>query len=138
MHSGEGGQKTERTSLGRAGERTSLGRAGERSSHSRTSLTRAGERTSHGRTSLTRTGERTSHRRTSLSRIGETTTPKTMTAISFSAECSRMRVVLINDYEGQGVPVLRLSSQEVGSVDRSFRLQPTSHVINLSSMTKRS
>lgn len=43
--------------------------------------------------------------------------PSTITAMSVSAVCSLARVVLINDYEGQGLPVLSLSSEEVRAHD---------------------
>lgn len=39
--------------------------------------------------------------------------PETMIAVSVSASCSLARIVLVNDYEGQGVPVLLLSSRQV-------------------------
>lgn len=40
--------------------------------------------------------------------------PSIMTALSVSAVCSKASMVLINDYEGQGVPVLDFSSRQVG------------------------
>lgn len=40
--------------------------------------------------------------------------PSIMMALSLSAVCSKASVVLINDYEGQGVPVLSFSSRQVG------------------------
>ena len=47
--------------------------------------------------------------------------PSTMAAVSFSAACSMARVVLVNDYEGRGVPVLRFSSRGFKAEGRGFK-----------------
>lgn len=41
--------------------------------------------------------------------------PQAVAALSLSASWSLARVVLINDYEGQGVPVLSFSANQVRS-----------------------
>ncbi len=47
--------------------------------------------------------------------------PSTMAAISLSATCSMARVVLVNDYEGQGVPVLSFSSRGLKAEGSGFK-----------------
>ncbi|CAM9455743.1 unnamed protein product [Ectocarpus sp. 4 AP-2014] len=47
--------------------------------------------------------------------------PSNMVAVSFSARCSNARVVLVNDYEGQGVPVLSFSSRELKAEGNGFK-----------------
>lgn len=47
--------------------------------------------------------------------------PSTMAAVSFSASCSMARVVLVNDYEGQGVPVLRFSSRGLKAEGNGYK-----------------
>lgn len=42
--------------------------------------------------------------------------PSVMVALSLSAVCSKASMVLINDYEGQGVPVLDFSLRQVGDL----------------------
>ncbi|CAN0400673.1 unnamed protein product, partial [Hapterophycus canaliculatus] len=53
--------------------------------------------------------------------------PSRMANISFSATCSMARIVLVNDYEGRGVPVLSFSSRafkaEGSGVKEDFSLQ---------------
>lgn len=46
--------------------------------------------------------------------------PSTMAAISLAATCSMARVVLVNDYEGQGVPVLSFSSRGLKAEGSGF------------------
>eukprot|EP00903_Cladosiphon_okamuranus_P017946 g16513.t1 len=47
--------------------------------------------------------------------------PSTMAAISLAATCSMARVVLVNDYEGQGVPVLSFSSRGLKAEGSGFK-----------------
>ena len=47
--------------------------------------------------------------------------PSTMAAISLAATCSMARVVLVNDYEGQGVPVLSFSSRGLKAGGSGFK-----------------
>ncbi|CAM9617791.1 unnamed protein product, partial [Ectocarpus fasciculatus] len=47
--------------------------------------------------------------------------PSTMAAVALSATCLMARVVLVNDYEGQGVPVLSFSSRELKAEGSGFR-----------------
>lgn len=50
--------------------------------------------------------------------------PSPMVAVSVSAVCSMARVVLINDHEGQGVPVLSFASREVSAQKCTWRVFP--------------
>ena len=47
--------------------------------------------------------------------------PSIMAAVSLSATCSMARVVLVNDYEGQGVPVLSFSSRTLKAEGSGFQ-----------------
>eukprot|EP00752_Nemacystus_decipiens_P006311 g5691.t1 len=47
--------------------------------------------------------------------------PSTMAAMSLAATCSMARVVLVNDYEGQGVPVLSFSSRGLKAQGSGFK-----------------
>lgn len=42
--------------------------------------------------------------------------PAVMMALSLSAVCTKASMVLINDYEGQGIPVLDFSLRDVGDL----------------------